>query len=103
MRRGAPRAATSAEELYYHGHACTWRFPVGSADRVPAVRTVTRGSAVRRPAPVLLALAAGLGLIGGCSSAAQHPAAHATQRTTGPAHVADVDESPAAPGPLNVY
>jgi len=64
------------------------------------VGTVTRGSAARRPAPVLLALAVGLGLIGGCSSPAQHPAAHPTQRETDRVGVTDVDRSPL---PLNVY
>ena len=65
--------------------------------------TVTRGSAARRPAPVLLALAVGLGLIGGCTSPAQHPAAHPAQRETDRAGVTDVDRTPSRPPPLNVY
>lgn len=53
-----------------------------------------------RPARTLFALVAGLGLIAGCSSAAQHPAAHATQAK---AHSATATPSPARPAPVNVY
>src|SRR5256885_10068522 len=54
---GAPRGRDDRGRRYYQSHADTWRLPVESADRVPTVGTVTRGSAARRPVPVLLALA----------------------------------------------
>jgi YVTN family beta-propeller protein len=73
----------------------------GYADRVPAVDAVTHGSlAARRPVRTLFTLVAGLGLIGGCSSAAHHPAAHATQAKP---HSATATPLPARPPPVNVY
>src|SRR5215470_12797477 len=63
--------------------------------------TVPRGSAaVRRPVRVLLTLAACMGLIAGCTSAAPHKAAHSTQDKAAPSSSATATPSPA---PLNVY
>jgi len=57
-------------------------------------------SAAWRPARTLFTLVVAVGLIAGCSSPAQHPAAYATQAK---AHSATATPSPARPAPVNVY
>ena len=69
--------------------------------------SLTRGAAAVRcrpgPAAALLALAVGLGLTGGCTSAAHHPAAHATRAEPARTRAAETGPSPSRPAPLNVY
>src|SRR5260370_29737966 len=89
------------------GVAGVGRRPAGSGGNVRVVGTLTRGAgaaALRRPGPAaaLLALAVGLGLTGGCTSAAP-PAAHATRAESARTRSAEADPSPARPAPLNVY
>jgi DNA-binding beta-propeller fold protein YncE len=72
------------------------------------VGTLTRGGAAAvalrrlRPAAALLALAVGVGLIGGCTSAA-HPAAHTTLAEPVRTRSAEAARQPSRPAPLNVY
>ena len=56
-----------------------------------------------RPAAALFTLAVGLGLIGGCTSAARHPAAQATRAKPARARSAEAALQPSRPAPLNVY
>ena len=60
-------------------------------------------AALRRLVRLLFTLAVGVGLIAGCSSAAQQPTAHATRSGAAPARSAQPTPSPAGPTPLNVY
>ena len=60
-------------------------------------------AALRRLVRLLFTLAVGVGLIAGCSSAAQQPTAHATRSGAAPARSAQPTPSPAGTTPLNVY
>src|SRR6516162_11469741 len=79
--------------------------PLGG--RPPKVRTVDTvpggAAALRRPVRLLFTLAVGVGLIAGCSSAAQQPTAHATRSGATPARSAQPTPSPAGTTPLNLY